>query len=419
MASASYSSGDEGYLYISSGDTIEWDSTNSGDGDMFSSIKLRDTSAWYHLVWAVDTTQSSAGNRMKFYLNGTQMTNWSTETQPNLNQNLYWNVGGTYYPYIGRRHSGDYWGGYMAEIVQIDDQQLDPTSFGEFDSDTPTVWKPKDLSDLTFGGNTSYYLDFQDSSSLGNDVSGNNHDFTAQNLTSIDQSTDTCTNNYATFNSLLHTNATLTEGNLQAQSPASGGNGGISTFGASKGKWYAEFKQVAESTSNEGAIGVIDTIYLHTSNVVLSSYIEYNAGTYGLRDGTSKAGFYTSSGSVTSTNNFHDNWTTNDIIGIALDIDNNRVYFSKNGQWTDGSGNWDESNPTGYLTIQSTHGEGTYMFAVGDSSSANNVTWAANFGSPPFSISSGNSDANGYGNFEYAVPSGYYALNTKNLAEFG
>tara|TARA_R100000654_G_scaffold19233_1_gene39438 strand:+ start:633 stop:2072 length:1440 start_codon:yes stop_codon:yes gene_type:complete len=419
LASASYSSGDEGYLYISSGDTIEWDSTNSGDGDMFSSIKLRDTSAWYHLVWAVDTTQSSAGNRMKFYLNGTQMTNWSTETQPNLNQNLYWNVGGTYYPYIGRRHSGDYWGGYMAEIVQIDDQQLDPTSFGEFDSDTPTVWKPKDLSDLTFGGNTSYYLDFQDSSSLGNDVSGNNHDFTAQNLTSIDQSTDTCTNNYATFNSLLHTNATLTEGNLQAQSPASGGNGGISTFGASKGKWYAEFKQVAESTSNEGAIGVIDTIYLHTSNVVLSSYIEYNAGTYGLRDGTSKAGFYTSSGSVTSTNNFHDNWTTNDIIGIALDIDNNRVYFSKNGQWTDGSGNWDESNPTGYLTIQSTHGEGTYMFAVGDSSSANNVTWAANFGSPPFSISSGNSDANGYGNFEYAVPSGYYALNTKNLAEFG
>ena len=419
LASASYSSGDEGYLYISSGDTIEWDSTNSGDGDMFSSIKLRDTSAWYHLVWAVDTTQSSAGNRMKFYLNGTQMTTWSTETQPNLNQNLYWNVGGTYYPYIGRRHSGDYWGGYMAEIVQIDDQQLDPTSFGEFDSDTPTVWKPKDLSDLTFGGNTSYYLDFQDSSSLGNDVSGNNHDFTAQNLTSIDQSTDTCTNNYATFNSLLHTNATLTEGNLQAQSPASGGNGGISTFGASKGKWYAEFKQVAESTSNEGAIGVIDTIYLHTSNVVLSSYIEYNAGTYGLRDGTSKAGFYTSSGSVTSTNNFHDNWTTNDIIGIALDIDNNRVYFSKNGQWTDGSGNWDESNPTGYLTIQSTHGEGTYMFAVGDSSSANNVTWAANFGSPPFSISSGNSDANGYGNFEYAVPSGYYALNTKNLAEFG
>ena len=59
------------------------------------------------------------------------------------------------------------------------------------------------------------------------------------------------------------------------------------------------------------------------------------------------------------------------------------------------------------------------MFAVGDSSSANNVTWQANFGSPPFSISSGNSDANGYGNFEYAVPSGYYALNTKNLAEFG
>ena len=134
---------------------------------------------------------------------------------------------------------------------------------------------------------------------------------------------------------------------------------------------------------------------------------------------TNGSAFYTSGGSVTSTSNFHGGWTTNDTIGIALDIDNNRVYFSKNGQWTDGSGNWDESNPTGYVTIQSTHGEGTYMFAVGDSSSANNVTWAANFGSPPYSISSGNSDANGYGNFEYTVPSGYYALNTKNLAEFG
>jgi len=408
-------------VYISSSNTLTVFSriSNSNVLVLETDREFRDPSAWHNIVVAIDTTQSTASNRAKVYVDGVQQTSFSTETYPDQNADLRFftsseteKISSTTY------ESGGYFGGYMCEVVKVDGQALAPTSFGEFDEDSPTIWKPIDVAGLTFGTN-GYYLDFEDSSNLGNNVSGGS-DFTANNLASTDQSTDTCSNNYPTFNPLLHTNATLSEGNLQAQSPASGGNGGISTFGASKGKWYAEFKQVAESTSNEGAIGVIDTVYLHTSNVVLSSYIEYNAGTYGLRDNPSNnAAFYTSGGSVTSTSNFHGSWATNDIIGIALDIDNNKVYFSKNGQWVDGSGNWDESNPSGYLTIQSDHGEGTYMFAVGDSSSANNVTWQANFGSPPFSISSGNSDANGYGNFEYAVPSGYYALNTKNLAEFG
>lgn len=391
---------------------------------VFTKRVFRDPSSWYHFVLAFDTTQSTASDRVKIYINGVQETelvkgDGGAATYPDQDTDLDINRDVVIQISKDLETSSYFVDGYLAEFVFIDGTALDQTSFGQFDSDSPTIWKPKDVSGLTFGTN-GFYLDFQNASSLGADVSGNSNNFTVNNLTSVDQSTDTCTNNYATFNSLLYTNATLSEGNLQAQSPASGGNGGISTFGASKGKWYAEFKQVAESTANEGSLGVIDTIYLHTSNVVLSSYIEYNAGTYGLRDNPSNnAAFYTSGGSVTSTSNFHGSWATNDIIGIALDIDNNKVYFSKNGQWTDGSGNWDESNPTGYLTIQSTHGEGTYMFAVGDSSSANNVTWQANFGSPPFSISSGNSDANGYGNFEYSVPSGYYALNTKNLAEFG
>ena len=377
---------------------------------------LKETASWYHIVLRGDSTDGTNANRLRLYLNGS-LAAANTVASIAQDYTFSFNQGGTLQ--IGKRGSTDFFDGYLAETILIDGTSLDPTSFGQFDSDSPTIWKPKDVSGLTFGSQ-GFYLDFENSSSLGADVSGNSNNFTVNNLTSVDQSTDTCTNNYAIFNGLLNTNATLSEGNLQAQSPASGGNGGISTFGASKGKWYAEFKQVAESTANEGALAVIDTTFLHNSTLT-SAYLEYTAGTYGLRDNlTNGSSFYTDSGgSVASTSNFHGGWTTNDIIGIALDIDNNRVYFSKNGQWTDGSGNWDESNPTGYLTIQSTHGEGTYMFAVGDSSSANNVTWAANFGSPPYSISSGNSDANGYGNFEYAVPSGYYALNTKNLAEFG
>ena len=392
--------------------------SSSSNSELQTNAVFRDPSAWFHAVVAVDTTQGTDSNRVKLYINGTQVTSFQTESYPT--QNTEYVINHTVEHNIGKSiNFARPYDGYMCEVVLIDGQQLDPTSFGEFDEDSPTIWKPIDVSGLTFGTN-GFYLDFENSGSLGADVSGNSNNFTVNNLSSIDQSTDTCTNNYAIFNGLLNTNATLSEGNLQAQSPASGGNGGISTFGASKGKWYAEFKQVAESTANEGALAVIDTTFLHNSTLT-SAYLEYTAGTYGLRDNlTNGSSFYTDSGgSVASTSNFHGGWTTNDIIGIALDIDNNRVYFSKNGQWTDGSGNWDESNPTGYLTIQSTHGEGTYMFAVGDSSSANNVTWAANFGSPPYSISSGNSDANGYGNFEYTVPSGYYALNTKNLAEFG
>jgi hypothetical protein len=413
-------SGDEFHIYISSGNAIGIYTIGGGFGSNLSistNNLVRDVSAWYNLVVRCDTTQSTASDRLRIYLNGVEAS-YGTYNNFTLNGEGQVNEASTVH-YLGRRNAGDSFDGYFAETVLVDGLSLDPTSFGEFDSDSPTIWKPIDVSGLTFGTN-GFYLDFENASSLGADVSGNSNNFTVNNLTSVDQSTDTCTNNYAIFNGLLNTNGTLSEGNLQAQSPASGGNGGISTFGASKGKWYAEFKQVAESTANEGALAVIDTTFLHNSTLT-SAYLEYTAGTYGLRDGLSSGvGFYTDSGgSVASNSSFHGNWTTNDTIGIALDIDNNRVYFSKNGQWTDGSGNWDESNPTGYLTIQSTHGEGTYMFAVGDSSSGNNVTWAANFGSPPYSISSGNSDANGYGNFEYAVPSGYYALNTKNLAEFG
>ena len=99
-----------------------------------------------------------------------------------------------------------------------------------------------------------------------------------------------------------------------------------------------------------------------------------------------------------------------------MDLDNDRLYAAKNGSWSDGAGNYDESSPNAYVTLSS--GD-TWFLGVGDAGSGMNVTWEANFGNPPFTISSGNADANSYGNFEYAVPSGYFALNSKNLAEYG
>jgi len=357
---------------------------------------FRDPSAWYHIVVAVDTTQSTASNRVKIYVNGTQETSFSTETYPsqnldtNFNDTNHQNILGAVYQIGG---SLQYYDGYMAEVVFIDGSQLTPTSFGEFDEDSPTIWKPIDVSGLTFGTN-GFYLDFENASSLGADVSGNGNNFSVNNLTSIDQSTDTCTNNFATFNPLIIFYptyvSTLSDGNLTATRSDNGGN--HSTIMPTQGKWYAEFKCITKGSgvSHVGAIPY-DKI---TDN-------EFNAQNKGVAYRTDGKKYIDGTGTT-----YGDTWGAGDIISIALNLDDGEAVFYKNGT-AQNSG----TAITGFtydspMAIMSGGGGSTWK-------------WSANFGNPPYSISSGNSDGNGYGNFEYSVPSGYYALNTKNLAEYG
>jgi hypothetical protein len=399
IASSSYSSSDEGYFFFDSSDRLTWQTSASGMGDLKTTRVFRDTSAWMHIVLSVDTTQSTSTSRMRLYINGSEYTWDENTTQPDQNKQIYWNVGGTYFPYIGRRHDGNYFDGYMAEIVHIDDQQLDATSFGEFDEDSPTIWKPKNVSGLTFGGNTSYYLDFEDSSALGNDVSGQNNDWGAVNLTSIDQSTDTCTNNFATLNPLLfHTySGTYSEGNLKIVASNDSWYADASTIAPSSGKFYMEVK--VSAIGNFCALGVGAFPF---SNAGHSQLIGELSNTIGWRNN----GVLNQNGSAgTSLNSF----TTNDIIGMYLDLDNGKFYFSKNGTLESSTG---LSLTTGL----------EYFFVVNPRGS----TLELNFGSPPYSVSSSNTDDNGYGNFEYSpnitgdgVAKKFYALNTKNLAEFG
>ena len=372
---------------------------------------FRDVSAWYHIVVSIDTTQSTSSNRIKFYVNGVQETSFSQSDYPSQNQTITL-LQGTDVHTIGASAVPDgYFSGYITELVVIDGQQLAADQFGEFDEDSPTIWKPIDVSGLTFGTN-GFYLDFEDSSALGNDVSGNNNDFTVNNLTAIDQSTDTCTNNFATLNSVaqwdLGGSSVYSEGNLKCVLSSNFGKA-TSTIGVTQGKWYMEVKQTAENKplgNGESVINVIgDPIYT-TSN--WNGY----AQTFGLRNHNGYE--YTGTAEATSQ---HSNWTAGDIIGVALDMDNLRVYFSKNGQWYDGSGNWDESSPNAYISLSSSYS--TYFLCLTLSHDSATETFEVNFGSPSFSISSGNSDANVYCNFEYSVPSVYYALNSKNLAEFG
>ncbi len=386
--------------------TIEIRNYNGSSYDMrlITNRKFRDVSAWYHIVVALDTTQGTDSNRIKLYINGVQETSFSTATYPSVNHNFVFSQ--TSATKIGTRYNdSNFFDGYMAEVVFIDGQALDPTSFGEFDEDSPTIWKPKDVSGLTFGTN-GFYLDFENSSALGNDVSGNDNDFTANNLAATDQSTDTCTNNYTTFNPLdnYYLSGTFSEGNLKVSIDNNSTEAfTTSTIGVSSGKWYMENKII---TTSSGRL--------------------YSGVTYGTAQGTndwpgggSDQWFYRSEdGKVYHGGSLEYTGATladGDIVGIALDLDNHKLYFSKNGTFNNSGDPTSGSTGTGAIALDTGQ---TYFFAVGESGDTAVVS-SANFGSPSFSISSGNSDANGYGNFEYSVPSGYYALNTKNLAEFG
>jgi len=392
-------------VYISSNNTLSVFSriSNSNVLVLETDREFRDPSAWHNIVVAIDTTQGTASNRVKVYVDGVQQTSFSTETYPDQNADLRFftsseteKISSTTY------ESGGYFGGYMCEVVKVDGQALDPTSFGEFDSDSPNIWKPIDVSGLTFGTN-GYYLDFEDSSNLGNNVAGGT-DFTENNIAATDQSTDTCTNNFATMNPLenYYNQSTFSEGNLQVAVGSSQYSYNLSTIGVSTGKWYCEMKctSAGGGHTTDIAFGVSST--QPVSNAQVLGYHPNDLAYRG--NGNKKIN--------NSDTSYGDTFSTNDIIGIALNLDDNEVKFYKNGSVQN-------SGTAISITAPASTGLRNYFFGISYINTSNTATFQTNFGSPPYSISSGNSDANGYGNFEYSVPSGYYALCTKNLAEFG
>jgi hypothetical protein len=359
---------------------------------------FRDISAWYHIVVAIDTTQASADDRVKMYINGVEETAFDTLVNPSLNEQMHYNEATQHW--IGTSSvESQLYGGYMSEYYMIDGQALDPTSFGEFDSDTG-IWKPIAYTG-TYGTN-GFYLEFKDSSALGDDTSGNGNDFTVNNLTSIDQTTDTPTNNFATMNPLTsHGTVTLAEGNNQVN-VADNTDNCTSSFMVSSGKWYWEGKYTVGTLAMVGIRPEGMNVYQTNLFNLTGTYQGYY--------------YYADSGNQRPANTAYGNtFAVNDIIGIALDLDNNKLYFSKNGVFQNSGDPTSGATGTGAISIATSGLTWGFSFTSGGGSD----TFQMNFGNPPFAITTGNSDANGYGNFEYAVPSGYYALNTKNLAEYG
>jgi len=399
---------DGGYpeiFYFDADDKFLYHHDISGsDYKLISSQVFRDVSAWYHIVVAKDTTQSTETNRLKVYVNGSQITmNESALGYPTQNFEGAININDLHI--IGNWKGNSYYvDGYLCEVAFIDGSQLDATSFGEFDEDSPTIWKPKDFKDdVTFGTN-GFYLDFEDSSALGNDVSGNNNDYTPNNLAATDQSTDTCTNNFATLNPLDIPTAnkpnTFSEGNLEITNSADENRTSFSSIGVQSGKWYFEAKFLSGEMKQYIGISKQETV----------DRIGASANSYGFAGENARKwnnNSYASYGSTAS---------TGDIIMVAFDADNGAIWVGKNGTWFASA---TQSEIEAGTTTNAMYSSITIddFFMMGFSMEDSNIQ--VNFGSPMYAISSGNTDGNGYGNFEYAVPSGYYSLNTKNLAEFG
>ena len=368
-----------------------------------SNAMYRDSSAWYHYCLAIDTTQGTAANRIRTYINGVEVTSYVSASYPSQNDNMPFVKGADMM--IGSTRGGSYqlygWAEcYMSEVHFVDGQQLTPSSFTEYDEDSPTILKPKDCkADLTYGTN-GFYLTFSDSSALGDDTSGNGNDFTATNLAAVDQATDTPTNNFCTGNPIIHGGKlpALSQGNCLF---ISGGDWMHvpSTIGVANGKWYAEFKCVAKTGGQ--MMGVVDAGSIAGWGASPPLYVGNDALGHCYQDnGNKQTGDTATSYGAT--------YTDGDIIGAALNADDGEITFYKN--------NAVQASGTAITLPTSTSSDGIWFWLP----SVETGTIAANWGGcSAFAISSAANDENGYGVFEYAPPSDYLAMCTKNLATNG
>ena len=380
------------------GNSIIWRQTNQ---------VFRDTSSWYHLFFLFDTTTPGgvSNNRIRIWVNGEMIdhTDFGTINNPSAGAAMGFN--NSLKQSLGRQSEDttNYFCGYMAQVYGSGGTPPVVGDFGETDSDTG-IWIPKDISDITPPDAAGFNLDFSTSGSLGNDISSRNNDFTLVNITAADQATDTPTNNFCTLNPLYKYDYgnTITEGATKIYGAANNWGGGKATFGLTSGKWYWEIKQLANGNTFMGLqTDGEDNIASGNAQSQNTSVVFYTDGTLQYSNGSE------------STTSAANSIASNSIVGFALDLDSStqtiKVY--NNNSLVTAFGSSGTANLSTYNLANKT----VFPFVALYDRTVN-----MNFGGYTVSsISSPQSDANGYGTFEYAPPSGYYALCTKNLAEEG
>ena len=369
---------------------------------------FRDASGWYHVVLAYDTTQSTSSDRLKVWVNGTLQTALSGSTYPSLNYDGYVNNSLTHYIAHDNAFAGRDFLGVMAHVHFTDGTAYDASAFGETDSLTG-IWKPKTAPSVTYGTN-GFFLKFENSGSMGADSSGNANNFTVNGTPT--QTVDTPSNVFATMSPLINysvagVGTTFSNGNNTITS-SSDYMYNFSTLGVTKGKYYCEVKLVSASGTPDAYTNGIGVGRLDANN----SYTNYP-----MNSTETQIRVYSANGStraLSSVSSYGDSYTSNDIIGIALDMDNGKLFFSKNGVWQNSG---DPVAGTGFA-FNDLDNSYTYGIFLNDDSNTWSGTYQCNFGNGYFgttAVASGNADDNGHGVFEYAPPTGYLALCTKNI----
>ena len=366
LAIAEGSGNDISFLDFESDDFLRFRDTASASNQCIleTNRKFRDPSAWYHIVLRVDTTESTADDRTRIYVNGVQETSFSARTNFDQNDDTFWGYNGGALTWGNALNEANYFSGYVADAYYIDGQSLAPTEFGEFDEDSG-IWIPINASGLSVGNN-GYYLDFKDSSNLGNDKSGGT-DLSEVNIAAADQATDTPTNNFATLNPLFKYpgSQVISEGaTLVTRTSGSGLNKTFyTTQGVTSGKWYIE----AQLSGSHGMIGA-------TTMTSMSSYAP--DGTYTGTQSTD-IGYYSYNGQyyigASGTSWGAGNWnTTSYIVQIAIDMDNRKIYFGNNNTYQASGNPAGNSNgitlpdtSDGYMLAFSYDGSGVWKLNTG------------------------------------------------------
>ena len=403
-----------GIVYFNGGNNeIQYYEATSGTTSIHLTTNrlFRDISAWYHIVLSVDTTQATDSDRVKIYVNGVQETSLATATYPTLDYNTKINSAvnmsiGSANSYGGALH----FSGSMAHVNFIDGTAYDASTFGETNA-ASGIWTPLASPSVTYGTN-GFFLKFASSGALGTDSSGEGNTFTVNGPGT--QTQDAPSNVFTTLNPLnvpTSNKPTFANGNTTSTTPGSSGRfGGTSTLGMSKAKYYWEAKFVISALSR-GEFGITyDPGEQARNNATASNYAD--AWCY-----QSEAGYIRNNNSILDT---EATYTNGDIVMCALDLDNNYVYFGKNGTWVNSGDPTSGSSGTGGYAI--TSGETYFTITSDNTSGSDQQTYQFNFGNGYFgttAVASGNADGAGYGIFEYAPPTGYYSLCTKNINTYG
>ena len=388
--------------------SIDWQlysvSSSATIGRLITGREFRDSAAWYHLVCRYDSTNSTAGDRMRMYINGNEELSFSTDTNPTLNYDSM--VNNTVIHNIGRQswNNSGYFDGYLAQTILADGQSYAPTVFGSTNANG--VWVPNASPSVTYGTN-GFKIDYAgtgtsaDANGFGADSSGQTNHYTSNNLGTTPNTKDTPHNNFCTLNVADTQSVALSKGACDFNSDGGSDEGVRGTMGVLAGKWYYECKITGSAGLSAGNVGYAQPTFNLKNNP--------RGGQGMFVNGSGSVNLYNFSSSATTLDG-SSGFGQNDIMGVALNLTDNQITIYKNGTQVG-------STQTIASGLTST-GE-FFLPVLTDDGGVNDVVGSFNFGNPTFTIASGNADANGYGSFEYAVPSGYYALCTKNLAQYG